>query len=41
MGGVTWLDGGWVWVVSYGKTESGDGCRQMVGRWMGMGGVIW
>ena len=31
-GGVKWYDGGWVWVVSYGKTESGNGCRQMIGR---------
>jgi hypothetical protein len=25
MGSVEWLDGGWGWVVSYGRTEDGDG----------------
>ena len=25
MGGVKWYDGGWVWVVSYGRREDGVG----------------
>ena len=28
-------------MASDGRTVSGDGWRHMVGRWVGMGGVIW
>jgi hypothetical protein len=41
MGSVKWQEGGWGSVASDGKTEDGYEWRQIVGRRMGMDGVIW